>query len=155
MFLFLGKGLSKPAHGDIRMNDEIIELKSGEDIRVMSDVQGKVFRQKTVSLAKRYGLKPNLALRTNIEACELEKIQHLPHWRKALSRLDIQVQKSFVNDWLKVLDSNDHMHEVNRIFLKGYFQHSELILSIIKILFAYMIFQHGNNQRKQARNCYS
>jgi hypothetical protein len=147
MFLFLGKGLKKPKQGDLELNGEVIELKSGEDIRVMSEVRGKDFRIKSVDLAKKYKLEPNKALRNgDMVACELEKKQHYEHWNNELKKLSRENQISFVSDWLKILDGNDHKNEALIILKNSQFNQPELITHIIKILFSFMVSQNKFNK---------
>jgi hypothetical protein len=147
MFLFLGKGLKKPKQGDLELNKELIELKSGEDIRVMSDVRGKDFREKSVAIAKKYKLAPNRAnTKESILACEIEKDSHIEHWKNELAKLKLSEQKTFINEWLAILDQNNHPKEVSRIFKNNYFDHNQFKLSIIKIIFAFMVSQNKFNK---------
>lgn len=147
MFLFLGKGLKKPKQGDLELRGEIIELKSGEDVRVMSEVRGRDFRIKSVDLAKKYKLEPNTALRNgDLVACELEKKQHYDHWNNQINKLSRENQVSFISDWLKILDGNDHKNEAMTILKNGCYNQQELIIHIIKILFSFMVSQNKFNK---------
>jgi hypothetical protein len=147
MFLFLGKGLKKPKQGDLELNGEVIELKSGEDVRVMSEVRGRDFRIKSVELAKKYNLELNVALRNgDMVACEIEKKQHFNHWNNQLKKLSYDNQISFVSDWLKILDGNEHRNEAEIILKNGRFDQQELINYIIKILFTFMVLQNKFNK---------
>jgi len=147
MFLFLGKGLKKPKQGDLELNKELIELKSGEDIRVMSDVRGKDFREKSLAIAKKYKLTPNRAnTKESILACEIEKDSHIEHWKNELAKLKLSEQKTFINEWLAILDQKNHPEEINRIFKNDSFDHDQFKLSIIKIIFAFMVSQNKFNK---------
>lgn len=143
MFLFLSKRIKKPRRGDLQINGEIIELKGERDVRVMSEIRGKDFRRKTLEICKEFKLTPNKALRTNIEAVEIEKVQHLPHWKKELSKLQLNKQKEFINKWLGCLDNEDHSNSVERIFKHGHFDHDIFIKEIIKILYS-ITSKNGN-----------
>jgi hypothetical protein len=139
MFLFLSKHITKPTKGDLEINNEIIELKGERDVRVMGEVRGKDFRTKTLAICRKYNLTPNQANRTNLEAVELEKVQHLTHWNRELNKLDLSKQKQFVGEWLKCLDNSEHSESVEHIFRDNEFNHSQLIKEIIKILYAVMV----------------
>jgi len=135
MFLFLSRYTTKPTKGDIKIDDEIIELK-GEQVRVFGDIRGQDFRIKTLKIAKKFGLMPNKANKTNLDAVEVEKSQHLSHWNIELSKLSIDKQKEFIEEWLECLDNKKHKEPIKNIFLGGDFSHNNFIKEIIKILYA-------------------
>ena len=135
MFLFLSPKTTKPTKGDIQIGDKKIELK-GEQVRVFGDIRGKDFRKKTVEIAKSFGLEPNKGNITNLEAVELEKQQHLEHWKKELSKLNLEKQKKFVKEWLGCLDGKQHDDSTEKIFSSKVFEYPKFIKEIIKILYA-------------------
>ncbi len=135
MFLFLSKDTTKPTKGDIQIDDQKIELK-GEQVRVFGDIRGKDFRAKTVRIAKDFGLEPNKANRTNLDAVEIEKQQHLEYWERELSKLDLEKQREFIGEWLGCLDGNPHPNSLNKVFFNKKFEYPEFIKEIIKILYA-------------------
>jgi hypothetical protein len=143
MFLFMSKHVKKPTQGDVLVNDEKIELK-GDQTRVMGRIGGIEFNAKALILSQSYGvLVPNKATRSNIDAVELEKREHEQHWNVELGKLDLSIQKEFVNKWLGIIDGNNHTASVNKIFEQGMFDRIELVKEIIKILFADMV-DHQN-----------
>ena len=97
MFLFLSKKIKKPTKGDLKVDDKIIELK-GEGVRVQGRIRGKDFRDKTLKICEEFGLTPNKSKvkKKEINAVELEKVQHLEYWKKEISKLSIQKQKEFI-----------------------------------------------------------
>jgi len=139
MFLFLSNKIKKPTRGDLEVNGEIIELKGERDVRVMGEIRGKEFRRKTLEVCKKFNLTPNRANRTNLEAVEIEKYQHLSHWKKELSKLSLQKQKEFINEWLTCIDGKEHSDSVERIFKQGSFDYDILVKEIIKILYSFMV----------------
>lgn len=136
MFLFLSKKIIKPTRGDLEIGKEIIELKGERDVRVMGEIRGKEFRKKTLEVCKKFNLNPNKSNITNLDAVELEKVQHLTYWKKELSKLSLQKQKEFIGAWLHCLDEEYHNDSVARTFQKGSFDHDLFIREIIKILYA-------------------
>jgi hypothetical protein len=135
MFLFLSKEIKKPTRGDLKIGDEIFELK-GEQVRIMGKVRGNDFRKKTLAICKDYKLKPNKANRTNLEAVELEKRQHLDHWEKELSKLTLRDRKNFVGEWLSCLDDKKHNDSTKEIFRHKEIDYASLVNEIVKILFS-------------------
>jgi hypothetical protein len=138
MFLFLSKSIKKPTRGDLEIDGEIIELKGERDVRVMGVIRGKNFRKRTLEVCKNFNLTPNKANRTNLDAVEIEKYQHLPHWKNELSKLELSKQKEFINKWLGCIDGEEHKDSVERIFNQGSFDHDIFIREIIKILYSIM-----------------
>lgn len=138
MFLFLSKKIKKPSRGDLEIDSKIIELKGERDVRVMGEIRGKDFRKRTLEVCKEFNLTPNKANRTSLDAVEVEKYQHLPHWKNELSKLHLSKQKKFVNKWLNCMDREDHKDSVKRIFRQGSFDHDIFIKEIIKILYQIM-----------------
>ncbi len=143
MFLFLSKKIKKPTKGDLEVNNEIIELKGERDVRVMGEIRGRDFRKKTFEVCKEFKLTPNKAYRTNLDAVEIEKYQHLSYWKNELSRLSLQKQKEFIGRWLSCLDEKNHNNSVERIFKQRSFDHNIFVREIIKILYAVMV-RNGN-----------
>ncbi|MEM4336865.1 MAG: hypothetical protein QXG86_02560 [Candidatus Woesearchaeota archaeon] len=135
MFLFLSKKIKKPTRGDLEVDGEIIELKGERGVRVMSEVRGKDFRKRTLEICREYNLTPNKAYRTNLDAVELEKSQHLTHWKKELSKLQLNKQKEFINKWLSCLDGEDHNKSVEKVFEQNSFNYDLFVKEIIKILY--------------------
>lgn len=144
MFLFLSKKIKKPTKGDLQIGSKIMELK-GEQVRVQGRVRGKDFREKTLKICEEFGLTPNKSKvkKKEINAVELEKVQHLEHWKKELSKLSISKQKEFISKWLSCLDNKKHEDSVNRIFKNNSFKQKSLIKEIVKILYAVMV-ENGN-----------
>jgi len=144
MFLFLSKKIKKPTKGDLQIGNKIMELK-GEQVRVQGRVRGKDFREKTLKICKEFGLTPNKSKvkKKEINAVEIEKSQHLEHWKKELSKLSNPKQKEFISKWLSCLDNNKHEDSVNKIFKNNYFNQKQLIKEIVKILYAVMV-DNGN-----------
>ena len=135
MFLFLSKQIKKPTKGDLDINGEIIELK-GDRVRVMGKIRGTDFRQKTIELCKEFNLIPNKSNKIELDVVEIEKAQHLHHWKKQLSGLQLPEQKDFINKWLKCIDGKNHNDSVERIFRQGLFNYSIFVKEIIKILYS-------------------
>ena len=142
MFLFLSKNITKPTRGDLKIDNEIIELK-GDVVRVMGEIRGKEFRKKTLNLCKEFNLTPNKANITYLDAVEIEKIQHLSHWKNELAKLSLQKQKEFIGKWLGCLDDEDHNDSVDNIFNQGSFDHKIFIKEIVKILYSITV-KSGN-----------
>ena len=138
MFLFLSKAIKKPTSGDLKIGNEIIELK-GEDTRVFGDIQGDEFRKKTVAFCNVFGLVPNKADRTKLDAVEIEKKQHLDYWKGQLSKFSLEKQKEFVVGWLKCVDGKEHYDSVSKIFGTGSFNYDLFIRELVKILFSVMV----------------
>jgi len=136
MFIFLSSKIKKPTKGDLSINGENIELK-GEGVRVVGKISGKDFRNKTLELCKKYNLQPNKAYKTNIEACEIEKSQHINHWNNQMrDSLNENQQKQFITEWLMCIDGKEHC--VNKIFEAG-FNHQTFVKEITKILYGSMV----------------
>lgn len=131
MFIFLSPSIKKPVKGDLTINGLDIELK-GEGVRVNGKVGGKEFRTKTLDVCKKFNLTPNKAYKTNLEAVEIEKVQHLEHWSKELQKLSTEKQTEFINEWLKCLDNKEHNFNTE-------FNHSELLKEIVKSLYSSMV----------------
>ena len=134
MFLFLSPKIIKPTKGDLKIGNEIIELK-GDDVRVMGEIRGSDFRKRTVDLSYQYNLIPNKANSTGVEAVELEKFNHFTYWNKELSKLTFEKQKEFIKEWLKCLDNNDHSGSISRIFSNESLIYNNFISEIVKILY--------------------
>lgn len=139
MFLFLSKNIRKPTRGDLEVAGEIIELKGEQSVRVMGEIRGSDFRKRTLEVCKEFKLTPNKAHRTNLDAVEIEKVRHLAHWKKELSKLSPQKQKEFITKWLGCIDGKNHNESVARIFRRGSFNHDIFIKEIIKILYAVIV----------------
>ncbi len=144
MFLFLSKKIKKPTKGDLKVNDEIIELK-GEQVRVQGRIRGRDFKNKTLKICEEFGLEPNKAKirKKEINAVEIEKIQHLEHWKEQLSKLSLDKQKQFIGKWLSCLDNKEHKDSIKKIFNQNNFNQEALIKEIVKILYAVMV-DNGN-----------
>jgi len=138
MFLFLCKDIKKPKSGDLQIGNEIFELK-GEGTRVMSNIRGSDFRKKTIVVCKEFNLIPNEANRTGLDAVEIEKEQHLDHWKKELAKLSLAGQKDFINKWLGCLDNEDHVDAVVKIFRNGQFIYNIFLKELVKILYSIMV----------------
>lgn len=136
MFIFLSKHIIKPTKGDLIINGCEIELK-GESVRVNGKISGKSFRQKTLQVCRKYNLTPNKSNRTELDAVELEKIQHFDYWQNELSKLPILDRKMFVYEWLRCID--DKYNEMDKSFVKDVFIHTEFIKEIVKILYKSMV----------------
>lgn len=136
MFIFLSPEIKKPTKGDLYINGKNIELK-GDGVRVSGKVSGKEFRKKTLEVCKKYGLQPNKAYKTNKDACEIEKIQHIDHWNNQMREfLNENQQKEFITEWLMCIDGKEHC--VNKIFEDG-FNHKTFVKEITKILYGTMV----------------
>ncbi len=138
MFLFLSKDIKKPTKGDLKIGNEILELK-GYDPRVSGKISGKEFRLKTMKICQKFNLTPNKALKIKIDAVEIEKPQHLDHWKAELAKLSMPKQKEFINEWLKCIDDKEHNDSVEKIFNNNSFNQNILIKEIIKILYSIMV----------------
>ena len=134
MFIFLSKHITKPTKGDLIINGEEIELK-GEGVRVTGKIGGKAFREKTLLVCEKHNLTPNKANRTNLDACELEKAQHLNYWLVQMNTIQNN-QKEFVSDWLKCIDGKEH--NVEHLFDDN-FNHKLFLKEIVKILYSSMV----------------
>jgi len=135
MFIFLSPEITKPTRGDLAINGKMIELK-GEGVRVSGKISGKTFRQETMKVVNKYGLVPNTASRTGLQACEIEKPTHRQHWIEQLQKLDTSVQKSFIQDYLYCIDQN--VHSVEELFTPE-LQLDFLPKKIVKILYRSMV----------------
>jgi len=144
MFLFLSKAIKKPTKGDLKVGNEIVELK-GEQVRVQGEVKGKDFRNKTLKICEEFGLTPNQSKVKKIEirAVEIEKFQHLEYWKKELTKLSLPRQKEFINKWLGCLDNKNHEDSISKIFKENSFNQKSFIKEIVKILYAVMV-NNGN-----------
>ena len=138
MFLFLSKKIKKPTRGDLKIKDEIIELK-GDGTRVIGEIRGKDFREKTLGICNEFKLTPNKANLTNLPAVEIEKFQHLIHWQNELSKIPLEKQKKFIGKWLICLDERNHNDSVVKVFKQGSFDHGIFIKEIIKVLYSVMV----------------
>ena len=136
MFIFLSPDIKKPTRGDLLIKGESIELK-GEGVRVNGKITGKTFRNLTIKLCNKYGLTPNKSNRTNLEAVEVEKVQHEDHWKSQISSLSEDMQKEFISEYLECIDSNKH--DVSCLFENGSFNFQELRKKIVKILYSSMV----------------
>lgn len=144
MFLFLSKKIKKPTKGDLQIGNEIIELK-GEQVRVQGKIRGKDFRDKTLKICMEFGLTPNKSKvkKKEINAVEIEKVQHLEHWKKELSKLSLEKQKEFIGKWLGCMDNKTHKNSLSKIFKDNSFNQKLFIKEIVKILYAIMV-DNGN-----------
>lgn len=144
MFLFLSKKIKKPTKGDLQIGDKIIELK-GEQVRVQGRIRGRDFRDKTLKICDEFRLTPNKSKvkKKEINAVELEKVQHLEYWKRELSKLSLQKQKKFISKWLSCLDNKQHEDSLPKIFKDNSFNQKLLIREIVKILYAVMV-DNGN-----------
>ena len=143
MFLFLSKNIKKPPKGDLEVAGEIIELKGEKGVRVMGEIRGSDFREKTLEVCKEFKLTPNKSHRTNLDAVEIEKIKHFAYWERELSKIPLQKQKEFIAKWLSCIDGKNHNESVVKIFKQDSFNHDIFIKEIIKILYAVMV-RSGN-----------
>jgi hypothetical protein len=133
MFIFLSKHIKKPTKGDLSINGEDIELK-GSDVRVMGNISGKRFREETLKISMKYGLKHNISNKTNLKSVELEKdSQFKKHWKKELGVLCIDDQKKFIKEWLSVISSGS---SIGNIFSSGEFNHIEFKKQLVKLLYS-------------------
>jgi hypothetical protein len=141
MFLILSPSIKKNKKYDLVITKEgyqgIYELK-GKEVRVTSSITGNEFRIKTLEVAKKFNLTPNLSFRTNKLAVELEKKTHSSHWEAELKKLSIENQKKFVLSILKIIDKS--IESVEKIF-KPNFDLNEYIKTIVVCLFKNMIKQ--------------
>lgn len=136
MFIFLSPKIIKPTRGDLSINGEIVELK-GEDVRVSGRVSGRNFRTQTLTICNEYGLTPNIANRTNLEAVELEKPQHESHWLFQLNKLSTHDRISFVSRYFKCIDGNNF--DASFLFQDGILNFKELKKAIVKVLYRSMV----------------
>jgi hypothetical protein len=136
MFIFLSPKITKPTRGDLSINGEEIEIK-GEDVRVNGKISGRNFRTQTLDICKRYGLKPNIANRTNLPSVEIEKQQHQRHWSDELNELSTDDRISFISDYFKCIDGNDF--DAAFLFRDGILDFQELKKSIVKVLYKSMV----------------
>lgn len=147
MFIFLSPDITKPTRGDLlikfdntlpggEVKLENVEIK-GEDVRVNGKISGKNFRIKTLDICQKFGLNPNIANRTSIQAVEIEKQQHESHWIEELNKLTIESRISFVSEYLKSIDDNDF--DVTKLFNDGVLNFKELRKTIVKILYRSMV----------------
>jgi len=138
--LFLSKKIKKPTKGDLQIDKDIIELK-GEGVRVLGEIRGKDFKDKTLKVCKEFELTPNKSKikKKEINAVEIEKSQHLEHWKKELSKLTLPRQKEFIEKWLNCLDNKKHEDSSKVIFKENFFNQKLFIKEIVKILYAVMV----------------
>jgi hypothetical protein len=136
MFIFLSPKITKPTRGDLSINNQSIEIK-GEDVRVNGKISGRNFRIKTLDICNKWGLEPNIANRTNLQAVEIEKQQHEQHWINELNKLSVSDRISFVNDYLKCID--DNQHNSSFMFKDGILDFKELKKWIVKTLYKSMV----------------
>lgn len=136
MFIFLSPEITKPTRGDLLIGDEEIELK-GEGVRVNGKIGGNQFRLKTLEIAKKYELIPNKTYRTNLDAVEVEKSQHEDYWNLQLSKLDINLRKEFISEYLSIIDGN--RHDVTCLFKEGNIDFNLFRKEIVKILYNDMV----------------
>lgn len=139
MFLFLSPKIKKPTKGDLEIGGKIIELKGEKDVRVMGEIRGNDFRIKTLKICHEFNLISNKANKSNIDAVEIEKLQHFEHWKGQLAKLPLQKQKEFINKWLGCLDNKFHIDSAEKIFNEGLFVYSIFVEEIIKILYSSMV----------------
>lgn len=136
MFIFLSKHITKPTKGDLLLNGTKIELK-GEDVRVTGKIGGKTFREKTIKVCRKFCLEPNEAFRTKLEACEIEKVQHLDYWQKELDKLSTLDKELFLTEWLRCIDKNAILS--SNVLNDGEFIHKNFVKDIVKLLYKSMI----------------
>jgi hypothetical protein len=133
MFLFLcGGKIKKPTSGDLEIDGKIYELK-GLNARIQGNISGKDFRLKTLDVAKKFNINPNLSHGSNIFAVEIEKREHIEHYSSQLNNNPKKIE--FINSWLKCIDNNDHTDSASKCFVN---ENLDLILlkkEIVKILF--------------------
>lgn len=138
MFLFLSPDVRMPARGDLNVGGVEIELK-GNQARVQGRITGNDFRTATVSLAKQYGLIPNIPNRRNKgEAAELEKRNHEAHWKRQLASLAPNSQEQFLFEWLKQVSPLATIDDA-RVVLAGGYNIDVLQRTIVKLLYADMV----------------
>jgi hypothetical protein len=136
MFIFLSPKIEKPTKGDLSINGKYVELK-GEGVRVSGKISGKSFREKTLKVCDKFNLLPNKANKTRLDACELEKVQHLDYWTNQMNTyLNESQQKQFVSEWLSCIDGKTH--SVENIFNNG-FNHNSFLKEIVKSLYGSMV----------------
>jgi hypothetical protein len=142
MFLFISPHTNKPTKGDIMIKGVLNELKA-EGARIDKKLGGKTFNDRTVEVAKKYKLKPNMSKGKNLlkEAVEIEKGKHTEHWKNEIGSLPLELQKSFVREWLSCIDGE--MYSVEEVFVDGVFNQDKLIKKIVKVLFKNMIEEGG------------
>lgn len=136
MFVFISPQISKATRGDLLINGENIELK-GEGVRVQGLISGKQFRQKTLRVLETYKLQPNKSIKTNLDSFEIEKKQHSQYWLNVLSNLNIDTQRSIINDYLKCIDDNNHVDSVENVFCPN-INLTILYKEIVKIIYTQM-----------------
>ena len=83
-----------------------------------------------MKVCEKYNLTPNKANRTGLDACELEKVQHLSHWNNQT------ITKEFVSDWLMCIDNKQH--NIEHLFTPE-FNHKLFLKDIVKILYSSML----------------
>jgi len=135
MFLFLSKHITKPKKGDLKIDDQIYEIK-GEGIRVSGNISGNDFRLRTLKIAQEFNLKPNIAYKSRIPAVELEKSMHQKHWQTQLQTLTEQERIQFVSEWLNCISGKN---DSTSLFTDGVLQIKELEKTIVKMLWKSMV----------------
>ncbi len=136
MFVFVSPHIIKPTRGDLKLKDETLELK-GEGVRVSGKISGKEFRKLTLDIAKKWNLTPNISYRTELQAVEIEKIQHESHWTSELSKLDKESRKEFIKDYFKCIDRQDH--DIDEIITENSIDFTKLKTKIVKVLYQSMV----------------
>jgi hypothetical protein len=136
MFSFSSSFITKANHGDLCINNKIIELK-GEQARIDAKISGNNFRLKTLDVCRKYNLTPNkTSAKNKIECVEIEKRHHLEYWKKELNKLTINKQKEFITDWLQCISENFNKENIEKIFINNTFDQEIFIKEIAKSLFS-------------------
>jgi len=136
MFIFISPRIEKAVKGDILIDGVNIELK-GEEVRLNGKVTGNEFRRRTIKLAHKYNLKPNLSKRVKKPAVEMEKPAHQKYWQEEIMKLELRERKNFTADFLTAMD--DEPHSVDHLFDVAYLDFDKLRKEIVKSLYSYMI----------------
>jgi hypothetical protein len=142
MFLFISKHITKPKKGDLKIGDEIIELK-GEGVRVNSNISGKDFLSKSLDVLKKYNLQPNKSFKNNFDSFEIEKEIHQKYWDNEMTKLSLYERKNLIKDYLGIINNKDN--NVDDLFTPDF----DFVLFkkvIVKILYSVMVDNNNFNK---------
>ena len=133
MLQFCSPHTNIPSSGDIEYDGSIKECKNKEP-RVMSKISGTVFRDKTVELAKKYNLTPEVNKNYPNGSVQLYS-KETTYWNNELSILSLEDRKMFLKKWLELLgcfDDKRSAESVEKILIGGILNRKSLINEMCK-----------------------
>ena len=136
MFIFSSKYITKPTKGDLLIFGKNIEVK-GNGVRITGGIGGSSFRTKTLLVAEKFNLTPNKSKKNNLNSVEIEKSYHQDYWKKELTKLNLNDQKSFISGYLNCVNPDFNTDsDVSELFTDGEINFELLIKKIVKLLYS-------------------